>query len=315
LRGLTASLTDKFRKYTRGSWIFIRFFGRRLYNRWNDDSVFFSAAAISFNVLITILPLGLLILTFSGLAFQEDEGLQLGLTNWLDTANPLIPESTRDEIQNAIITGNAGIPGIAGFVFLLWLVSRLFGTIRTAFDRIFDVASGRNIVLGKLYDFFLALLVALCFVSSLIFSAMARLVVDSPVGDVVSQWPLIGQLTGGGLARILGVTFTLLLFFTLFKAAPNRKISFGQAALATLITTVFTGLGTQLYLWVIVHPGWGVVYGSFARLMATFFLLYWECVILLGAAEISQIVHEWRKVAVSMRNVRRDEPVGNQVRK
>ncbi|MCD4701644.1 MAG: YihY/virulence factor BrkB family protein, partial [Candidatus Aegiribacteria sp.] len=275
---LSATRAALIRRYVRGSWIFIRFFGRRLYNRWNDDSVFFSAAAISFNVLITILPLGLMILTFSGIALQEDEGLQQGLTNWLDTANPLIPDSTRNEIESAIFRGNAGIPGIVGFAFLLWLVSRLFGTIRTAFDKIFEVARGRNIVLGKLYDFFLALLVALCFVSSLIFSTMARLVVDSPVGDIVSQWPFIGHLTGGSLAQILGISFTMLLFFTLFKAAPNRKVSIGQALLATIIAAIFTALGTQIYMWVIGNPGWGVVYGSLARIMATFFLLYWECV-------------------------------------
>ena len=57
-------------------------------------------------------------------------------------------------------------------------------------------------------------------------------------------------------------------------------------------------------MWVIGNPGWGVVYGSLARVMATFFLLYWECVILLGAAEISQIAHEWHKVARTMRSIR-----------
>jgi len=284
--------------------LFIRFFSARLYNKWNDDSVFFSAAAISFNVLITIIPLGLLILSFSGIALHQDADLQDGLTNWLDTANPLIPRATRNEIELTIVGGNAGLPGIIGFAFLLWLVSRLFGTIRTAFDRIFDVPTGRNIVLGKLYDFFLALLVAVCFVSSLIFSAMARLVVDSPIGDIVSQWPLIGELTGGGIAHILGITFTMLLFFTLFKAAPNRTVGFKQALLATVVATIFTGLGTQVYIWVIDNPGWGVVYGSLARLMATFFLLYWECVILLGAAEISQIAFEWRKVMRTGKNIR-----------
>jgi len=45
------------------------------------------------------------------------------------------------------------------------------------------------------------------------------------------------------------------------------------------------------------------VYGSMARLIATFFLLYWECVILLGAAEISQIVHEWVSVRRTIRRI------------
>lgn len=290
-------------KQLRKLWVFVRFFGRRMYNKWNDDGVFFSAAAISFNVLITILPLGLLIITFSGVAFQEDQGLRQGLSNWLETANPLLPESAREEIESTMLSGGTGIPGVVGFAFLLWLVSRLFGTIRTAFDRIFEVQEGRNIVLGKLYDFFLALLVAVCFISALLFSTMARLVVDSPVGDFVSQWPLIGRFAGGNLAQILGISFTLLLFFTLYKAAPHRKVDFGQAILATVVAAVFTALGTQLYIWTVSHPGWGVVYGSMASLMATFFLLYWECVILLGAAEVSEIVYQWRKVASTMKNV------------
>jgi membrane protein len=293
-----------FRRFLGRVRIFLRFFGMRLYNKWNDDSVFFSAAAISFNVLLTILPLGLLILTLSGAAFQEHQELQQGLTNWLDTSNPLIPDSTRIEIENTMLSGRTGIPGLIGLVFLLWLVSRLFGTIRTAFDRIFDVEQGRNIFLGKLYDFFLAFLVTVCFISALIFSTMAELVVDSPVGDVVSQWPLIGQLTGGNLAQILGMSFTLLLFFTLYKAAPNRKVGTLQALLATIIAAIFTALGTKVYIWTVGHPGWGVVYGSMARLIATFFLLYWECVILLGAAEVSQIAHEWRKVVSTMKNIR-----------
>ncbi|MBN2587271.1 MAG: YihY/virulence factor BrkB family protein [Candidatus Fermentibacteraceae bacterium] len=294
----------KAKRLCRKTWIFLRFFGRRLYNRWNDDSVFFSAAAISFNVLITILPLGLLIISLSGLAFQESQDLQHGLTNWLDTANPLIPDSTRSEIETAILSGRTGIPGVIGFAFLLWLVSRLFGTIRTAFDRIFDVPEGRNIFLGKLYDFFLALLVGVCFLSAVVFSTMAKLMVDSPLGDIVSRWPLIGSLTGGNLAQILGISFTLLLFFTLFKAAPNRSVSLRQALLATAIAAVFTALGTEVYIWVISNPGWGLVYGSMASLMATFFLLYWECVILLGAAEVSQIAHEWRTSVVSWKNIR-----------
>ena len=284
-------------------WLFLRFFGRRMYNRWNDDHVFFSAAALSFNVLITILPLGLLIVTFSGLAFQEDTDLQQGLQEWMETANPLIPETTKTEIETTLFTGRTGIPGLIGFLFLLWLVSRLFGTIRTAFDTIFEVPRGRSIVLGKLYDFLLALLVAVCFFAAIIFTAMARLITDSTIGEIVSNWPLIGHLTGGGVAGILGTTFTILLFFMLYKAAPNRKVGNLQALAATLIATIFTWLGTLLYIWTVSHPGWGIVYGSLASVMATFFLLYWECVILLGAAEVSQIIHEWRKVSRSMRGM------------
>lgn len=285
-------------------WKCIKFFSKRLYNRWNDDSVFFSAAAIAFNVLITLIPLGLLIITFSGLAYEESGSLQSGLQSWLETANPLIPVSIKTEVEQIIFAGKTGIPGIIGFLFLLWLVSRLFGTIRTAFDRIFDVPKGRNIVLGKLYDFFLAILIAVCFTSALFFSTMAKLVFESTpetVYEVVSGWPLIGEMTGKGMAGLLGLVFTLLLFFTLYWAAPNKKMAKSQAFIATLIATVFTWLGSMAYIAVVSNAKWGIVYGSMATLMATYFLLYWECVILLGAAEVSQIIVEWRNIRGSLK--------------
>jgi membrane protein len=283
--------------------VFLRFCGGRLYNRWNDDHVFFSAASLSFNVLVTILPLGLLVLSLSSLAFQENTGLENGLRDWMKTANPLIPEATRIELESAFFAGNSGIPGIVGFLALFWLVSRLFGTIRTAFDTIYEVPGGRNVFLGKLFDFLLTILVAVCFVAAIIFSTMARLITDSPVGVVVAKWPVIGGLIGGAVAQVLGTTFTMLLFFMLYKAAPNRKVGTGQAVLATVIATVFTALVTQLYVWTVGNPGWGIVYGSLASVMATFFLLYWECVILLGAAEVSQTLYEWRRISGSASGV------------
>jgi YihY family inner membrane protein len=184
-------------------------------------------------------------------------------------------------------------------------VSRLFGTIRTAFDRIFDVPRGMNIVLGKLYDFLLALSVAVCFFLAIFFTALAAVVVDSPVGDAISSLPLIGSVFSQGNIRILAFTFTLLLYFTLYWAAPNRKVSVWQATFAAVLATVLSSLGTIVYAWAIGLPDWGIVYGSLARIVATLFWLYWLCVILLGAAETSQVVHEWRRIRYNVRHLKR----------
>jgi len=275
-----------------------------MYNRWNDDHVFFSGASIAFNVLITILPLGVLIVGIGSLAVRESTELQQGVREWVAETNPFIPETIRVELEQITARG-VGIPSIIGFLTLLWLVSRLFGTIRTAFDTIFDVPRGRNIVLGKLYDFLLALLVAVCFFAAVFFSALTAVVVDSTVGDAVSTLPLIGGVFRYGDIRILALTFTILLYFTLFWAAPNRKVSVWQALFAAVLATVLTYVGTSVYAWAISLPDWGIVYGSLARIVATLFWLYWLCVILLAAAETSQVIHEWRSIRYSVRHLRR----------
>ena len=281
-------------------------FFRRMYNKWNDDSVFFSAAAIAFNVLITILPLGLLLISLTSFGFRGSEDLRSALTDWMDQAGAVVSEETRADIEGALFVGNK-VTGVLGLLTLLWLVSRLFGTIRTSFDRVFDVPSGRNVVLGKLYDFFLALLVSFCFFGAFLLTTASTIVVDSPLGRVLEHLPLVGTFMGKGSARLLGLTFVLLMFFTLYKAAPNRKVSKRQAFLATVVAVVFLELGTMLYTWFIGMPDWGIVYGSLATVMATFFWLYWSCVVLVGAGEVSQVVHEWIASKQGMKHLARVE--------
>jgi membrane protein len=290
------------RRFFRVLKVFTRFFLRRLYNRWTDDNVYFSAAAIAFNFLVTVIPLALLVITLSSFGMQGNGDLMESLRTWIENAGPLLPGRLTGDMEKVLFSG-AGLTGVLGLLTLFWLVSRLFGTIRTAFDRIFDVTSGRHPILGKLYDFLLALLVSVCFAAALLTTTVASIVNGSGLGRVASQWPLLGNLIGTGSAVILGFVFTILLFFTLYWAAPNRRVSVRQAFAATVIAVVFTWAGTKLYVWSIQQPDWGVVYGSLAAIMATFLWLYWICVILLAAAEVSQILHEWMRTRKAMRGM------------
>lgn len=294
-------------RWARKTWTFLRFFSRRFYNKCDLDSVYFSAAAIAFNFLVTVIPLGLLLVTLSGFAYQGDGDLREVMNSWMEGAGPLVPESMTEELEKAFFSDTStSITGVLGLLSLFWLVSRLFGTIRTAFDRIYEVPRGRNPILGKLFDFLLALMVSISLFATLVMNTLASLVRDSLPGEIAARWPLVGRLVGTGSAELLGGFFTLLLFFTLYWAAPNRRVSLKQAGLATVIAAVSAWIGTRFYLWSISSPDWGVVYGSLATVMATFLWLYLICVILLAAAEVSQIVHEWLHVKRSLRVAPRD---------
>ncbi len=288
--------------WTRRVRAFLRFFFRRLYSKWDDDSVYFSAAAIAFNFLVTVIPLGLLLVTLSGFAYQGNAELRIFLGSWLEDAGPLVPDAINEDLENALFSGaGTGITGVVGLLTLFWLVSRLFGTIRTAFDRIFEVPRGRNPFLGKLFDFILALMVSISLFAALVMTTLASLVRDSLPGEIAARWPLVGRFVGTDSAEILGGVFIILLFFALFWAAPNRRVSLRQAGGATVLAAALAWTGTRLYLWSISSPDWGLVYGSLAAVMATFLWLYLMCVMLLASAEVSQIIHEWLHVKRSLR--------------
>lgn len=266
-----------------------------MYVEWGRDNLFFSAAAIAFNVLVTLIPLTVLIFQLSALAVTGDLSVREGFIEWLVELNPFVPQSIIQDLEGAVLRGSSTISMI-GFVTLLWMVSRLFGTIRTALDRIFE-APGRHIVWGKLYDFLLAILVAVCFILAAVFTVATRFAADSPVGEFLTSQRMIGPLLSGLLARVLSGTFTFLMFFLLYWASPNRTMSKKLCAFTAVLAMVFSGIGTSVYMWAVSAPDWGVVYGSFIGIMATVFWLYWLCVIFLAAAETSSVIHRMRAMS------------------
>ncbi|OPX28156.1 MAG: hypothetical protein B1H09_08350 [Gemmatimonadaceae bacterium 4484_173] len=215
--------------------------------------------------------------------------------NWLTGLNPFVPQSVIADLEKAVLGGGSTI-SIIGFVTLLWMVSRLFGTIRTALDKVFE-APGRHIVWGKLYDFLLAVLVALCFLFAAVFTIGAKFAAGSAAGEYLTSLPLIGPGLTGLLARILSLTFTFLVFFLLYWAAPNKAMPMKMSALMALLAMVLTGAGTDIYMRAVSAPDWGIVYGSFIGIMATLIWLYWLCVIFIGSAEVGSVIHQMRDLA------------------
>ena len=264
-----------------------RFF-QQLYQGWGKDNVFFGAAAVAFNVLVTLIPLIVLIFQFSAFAVMGDLSVRVEFMNWLTGLNPFVPEGIIADLETAVLGGGSTI-SIIGSVTLLWMVSRLFGTIRTALDKVFE-APGRHIVWGKLYDFMLATLVALCFLLAAVFTIAAKFAVGSPAGEFVTAMPGIGPALSGFVARILSITFTFLVFFLLYWAAPNKEIPKKLAALIALLAMGATTVGTEIYMMAVSAPDWGIVYGSFISIMATLIWLYWLCVIFIGSAEVGSVI-------------------------
>ncbi len=264
-------------------------FFHAMYVEWGRDNVFFGAAAIAFNVLVTLIPLTVLIFQISAFAVMGNISIREEFINWLTELNPFVPEHLISDLEQAVLGGRSTI-SIIGFVTLLWMVSRLFGTVRTALDKVFE-APGRHIVLGKLYDFLLAVLVAVCFILAAVFTIAARLAVDTPAGEFLTSQPVIGPALSGITARILSETFTFLMFFLLYWAGPNKRMSVKMCIITSALAMVFSSLGTSVYMRTVSAPDWGVVYGSFISVMVTMFWLYWLCVIFIGAAEVSAVVH------------------------
>ena len=132
-------------------------FVRRVYDKAGDDNIFFLAGAISFNVLVAIVPLLLFAVGVAGLVLSARFGdpaavIVERLLSYLPAVGGDIDlVATGEGAVRQILESRRGFTAV-GSILLIWCSTRLVGTLRTALREVFDVAQDRGIVGGKIFD-------------------------------------------------------------------------------------------------------------------------------------------------------------------
>jgi uncharacterized BrkB/YihY/UPF0761 family membrane protein len=100
-----------------------------------------------------------------------------------------------DGILQELAARSTGILSV-GTLFFLWVATRLVGTLRTVLREIFDLAEGRSIVAGKIFDIKMVLAAGTLFALNVTLSLGLRITADfvqGPLGLDPSAYPLIGH--------------------------------------------------------------------------------------------------------------------------
>lgn len=140
----------------------------------------------------------------------------------------------------------------------LWFATRLFSSVRTALNEIFDVsvhAPRRHFavayVVGKIRDAGMVLTTLLLLLANTVFST-ALAIVKSRGAEVTSRSPLatlVLSTLGQGLTHLLSFALGVSLFFVLYKFASIRRLPWRAAILASTITAVLFELAKWLFSW------------------------------------------------------------------
>jgi uncharacterized BrkB/YihY/UPF0761 family membrane protein len=129
----------------------LREFCSRVYQKSLEDNIFFMAGAISYNLLVAVVPLVLLAVGLWGYVlsarYGEPSEAMVGLPQ------NYIPEMGGDinllaEIGsgiNALVARRVGYL-IVGFSLFVWFSTRLVSTLRVALREVFDIAADRGVV-------------------------------------------------------------------------------------------------------------------------------------------------------------------------
>jgi len=213
---------------------------RDFWTKLNNDWVLYLASLLAYNVLFSILPIGLVLVALTSVALDAVSADALAQF----VANAIPGDVGQQALQavRATLEKNVGPVLIVGVLSAIFFGSRLFIVIENCFGIIYRLPSRRflpqnimAIVMLLLY----IVLVPVVFVTSTFSAALARLLI--PGADA----------TGDLLLRLLGIATAFVIASVLFAAVymvvPNERVRFAKAWKGTLAAAALLVLYQQIF--------------------------------------------------------------------
>jgi membrane protein len=269
-------------------------FVRRVYKKADQDQIFFMAGAIAFNVLVAIVPLILASLGIAGQILQKrlpdpEETLLRNILNAIPPVGPEFEEMVRRMLSD-LLGKSSGITIVSLFL-LMWVSTRLVGTLRAALREVFDIGVDRNIIQGKLFDLEMVLFTGTLFAINVTLTFLAQFFNDLIVRygrDWFGLAPLgvIESLYLNGLA----ITSAWVMFLLIYRFLPYRRIHWRTAMVAATFTTTLFELLKRAFGWYVSHVAdYGSTYGNIANLVILVLWVYYIAIVFILGGEVGQV--------------------------
>ncbi len=245
------------------------------------------AAAISYRVLFSLVPLLALVVAAIDLFLPDD--LRARLAAWLATTVPgdtHLDQSVERAVTEARLT--AAVASLIALGGLLWAASGMMASIRVAFRVIWEEDVNRPYVRGKLMDVALVMatgiVVVVAFGLSLVVSVLTE--IGSGLGDALGRGSDGGVL--GAVAQVTGsIVLTIAVLFLLYRTLPPIRPSFAALWPAALLAGVAVQVAGGAYGFYLAHWGTsGTIYGPLGAVLGFLAVLYIGVIVLLIGAEL-----------------------------
>lgn len=283
-----------FRSRVLRAWYRFRDFAGRVISKAEEDNIFFMAGAITFNVLVGVVPLILLFVGISGFVLTSrfpdpaSELMTFLLSNLPSVGGEVdLVEGVREAVDT-LVESRTGF-SLAGSLIFIWIATRTVGTVRTALRETFDFSQGRGIVTGKLFDALMVVVGGLLFVVNIGITVMLETVQGYGVD-------LLG-LEGFGLNLVQQITSQLLafgsiwtLFLLVYRYLPPRRVPWRTSVIAATFTGVLFEVAKYLFSWYATNVAeWRTVYGGLTGAIILFFWIYYISVVFILGGEVAQV--------------------------
>ena len=264
----------------------------RHYGRHNCSQM---AAAMSYYVLFSIVPLTLFLASIFGFVMR-DESTRREVVDRIVEAIPL----EQDEGANLVSDTLRGVARVSAPLSLLalvgmgWSSSAMFGSVRRAINIVWGVERERPFVQQKLTDLAMMGSLSVALLLSIVGTGFLR-----TLRETSTEW--LGPVSANTnwfwevVRYLLPAFFSFAVFASLYRYVPRAKVRLGEVWPAALLATVlFEALKNSFAFYVANFRNYDLAYGALGGIMIFLFWTYLSANILLLGAEMSARLAELR---------------------
>ncbi len=233
------------------------------------------SAALTFYTLMSLVPIVAVVF-----AVVKGFGLADGLVDNLYGVFPNNPEIIDYVVafaDQALARTRGGLVAAVAIVMLFWAVIRVFASIESAFNNIWEVKDGRS--LTRQYTDYLAVVMIV----------PVLWIVANTVGNYMQEMLHAGEEWYFMLlSRLVSLVVVWMMFTLLYILIPNAKVRFKSALMAGIVAGTFF----MLFQWGYIYlqrwmTSYNAIYGSFAALPLLLIWMQTSWQILLFGGELS----------------------------
>jgi membrane protein len=259
--------------------------------QWNEHEAPRWGAALAFYTILSMAPLVILAIAIISLIF----GNSAAQTQLLDQVRSLIGEQGAQAVKAMIESGQKPASGVVasvvGGITLLFGASGVFGELRSALNRMWDVVEPEGdggfwgTIKQRFFSFALVLAVGFLLLVSLLLSA-ALAALNKFFSALL---PLPGFLLDT-INFAVSLTGVAVLFALMFRYLPSTKIAWRSIAIGATVTALLFNIGKFLIGLYLGKAAVGSAYGAAGSLVVVIVWVYYSAMIFFFGAEFTHVL-------------------------